>query len=189
MTENLVQWLAQVPVPWRTFILAAVPVTELRLTIPLGLHWGLTPWEAFWLSLAGNFLPVFPLLFFLPWLLEKLERFPLIGPPVRAVVARTHRRSDFINTWGLWGLVTFVGIPAPGTGAWSGALAASLLGMSLRTAALGISLGVALAGVIVTLASLGVWQLARLAAWETVLALAVVGLVVYLGWRWRQRKR
>lgn len=189
MTESLIQLLAQMPVHWRTFILAAIPLTELRLTIPLGLYWGLTPWEALWLSLAGNLLPVLPLLIFLPWLLKKLETFPLIGRPVRAVAERTRRRSNLVSTWGFWGLVVFVGIPAPGTGAWTGALAASLLGMSVGTAAVGISLGVALAGLIVTLASLGVWQAVRMAAWEAIVWLIVVGLMAYFCWHFYTRRK
>ena len=114
-----------------TMAIAAVPVVELRGAIPAGIAAGLDPWLACGAAIFGNLLPV-----------------PFIILLVRQV--RKYR---------LLGLMLFVAIPLPGTGAWTGALIAAFLNIRLRHALPAITLGLLIAGSLVTLMTLGLIHL------------------------------
>lgn len=142
------------------FLMAAVPVAELRGAIP----WALTPpplggglsWqEAYIWSVMGNLLPVPFLLWLLGPLCERLRRWGPMDMFLGWLFART-RRGKLVERYGPLGLVLFVGIPLPVTGAWTGAVAAFLFGVPFKRALPAIALGVMLAGAVVTLASLGI---------------------------------
>lgn len=136
---------------------AAAPVVELRGAIPLALfHYGFDAVWALALAGIGNLLPVPALLWGLPRLLELARRVPGLQGPLGWWERRTRRRhgASFAR-WGALALVLFVALPLPGTGAWTGSLAAVLFGVSLRPALGLIALGVTLAGGLVTLGSLG----------------------------------
>lgn len=129
---------------------AASPVVELRGAIPLGLALGLSPWVTWMVSVLGNLLPV-PLLLWgtragMAW----IRRRPWLHGRIQAWGDRgSSRVAGMIQRWGLLGLVLFVATPLPGTGAWTGALAACFLGVRPWPALLAISLGVMLAGIVV----------------------------------------
>ncbi len=133
--------------------LAALPVIELRGAVPLGLALGVHPAEVYFLAVLGNMLPI-PLVYHL---LVPVRRWLGASPAVRRFVDRyldrLLRRSATIAKYGFWGLVVFVAVPLPGTGAWTGAIAASLLGMRFRSTAVALTLGTMLAGVAVLLLS------------------------------------
>jgi len=139
-------------------IVAALPIVELRGAIPLGMNVLDLPWASvFILAVAGNMLPVPFVLKFLNWLTVTLGRFPLFKRFFDWLFDRTKARSSLIGKYQKVGLALFVAVPLPLTGAWTGAIAAVLLGILFRDAILYIFLGVIMAGVIVTTLSLMGW--------------------------------
>lgn len=188
MVADLVAFVQNFPVTWRVLVLAVLPVTELRLSIPLALVWGVPPGEAFGLSLLGNMLPVIPLLLLLSWFARLFACYPPAAHLLQRIFAYTRRRGGQVERYGILGLMLFVAIPAPGTGAWTGSLLAFLLGLNLKISFWAIFGGVVIAGFIVTLASLGVWQLfTYFYLWEALLILALV-VFLFFFWRWWRQK-
>ena len=143
------------------FLIAMVPLIEIRGAIPYAVGFGLPLVPSILVAVLGNMLPV-PFIFlfarkvlewgkdkkvigkFFTWCLEKGEKG---GRKLEAKAGR-----------GLyWALFLFVGIPLPGTGAWTGTLAASILNMDFKKSTLAIMGGVVLAGAIMLLASMGVF--------------------------------
>lgn len=142
----------------QVLLLSALPISELRGGLPLALSLGFSPPAAYALAVAGNLLPVPFLLLGLDRILRLVLAFP--GPVGRAarryVLWQERRLQARFQRWGLWALLPFVAIPFPLTGAWTGCLAAFLLGIPVRRSLPLIVFGVLLAGGIVLLASLGV---------------------------------
>ena len=143
------------------FFSAMLPGTELRLSIPLAFALGISPAEAFLYSIAGNMVPVL----LLPVILEKatgwLRKFRVFDKLIGWLFARIERHSGVIAKYGVAGLVLFVAVPTPGTGGWAGCVAAFLMRMRYRTTVAAVSAGMAIAGVVVTLACMGVIEIAR----------------------------
>lgn len=140
-----------------TILVAASPLVELRGAIPLALGVFHFSWlKAFLLSLTGNLLPVFPLL----WFLEKFSNFLMTKSKFcnrffNWVFKRTRTKIEPIyQKYSRWALVIFVAIPLPMTGAWTGSIAAYLLGFEKKEAFSLISFGVFIAGCLVTILSL-----------------------------------
>ncbi len=159
------------------FFIAMVPVFELRVAIPVGINiLGLSWYEVLPAALAGNLLPVPIILLFLNWAVSLLERLPVFRRFFTWLFERTRRRSGIIQKYGRIGLALFVAVPLPVTGAWTGTLAALLLGFNLKKAFAPIAAGVFIAGVIVTTLSLMGWW-GALAAGLALCALAIYGLL------------
>lgn len=150
MVEVLLHWLKNIPQEYAIVILAALPLAELRGAIPVALSLGMSLEKAFWLSVLGNAIPVIPILFFLEPVSNRLSKFKTFKRFFDWLFARTRKNSDTIQKWETLGLAIFVAIPLPMTGAWSGAIAASLLKMKFRYALIGNLLGIMGAGIIVT---------------------------------------
>ena len=139
-------------------IVAATPVVELRGAIPLSINVLDMPWfNALVLAVIGNMLPVPFILRFLDWLTCTLGRYPFFRRLFDWLFTRTRTRSGLIEKYRKLGLALFVAVPLPLTGAWTGAIAAVLLGIPFRDALWYIFLGVVMAGVIVTALSLMGW--------------------------------
>lgn len=135
------------------FLISMVPLIELRGAVPYGIANGIPLWQALPIGVIGNMLPV-PIIFFfahkvLVWGADK----PGIGPFFswclkkgqkggKALEEKAGKNGIFIA------LLLFVGIPIPGTGAWTGTLAASILGWDFKNSVISIVLGVILAGLI-----------------------------------------
>ncbi len=135
-----------------TLLVAALPIFELRLAIPLGvIKFNLPLIKVYFLSLLGNLIPVLPLLLIFKYFFHHLEKIKILGPMFKWWFRRVEGKSKIVDKWGFWGLVFFVSIPLPITGAWTGTVAATLVEMRTRKAFLAISLGVALAGIIVSI--------------------------------------
>jgi uncharacterized membrane protein len=157
MKEKLIALLSSSPHIVVTLILAAAPVSELRGAIPYAITVGHMSWqEAYVISVIGNFLPVLPILYLLGPVSEFLCRWRLFQRFFDWLFARTRRRGKLIERFEILGLLLFVAIPLPITGAWTGSAAAFVFGVKKRVAVPTILAGICLAGVIVTLASLGV---------------------------------
>lgn len=131
------------------FFSSMLPVVELRGAIPLGVALGLSYWEAAVLSIAGSTL-ICPLVFFTvrPVFNFLLSR-DLLTHRINNVVERTLRKSEKVQRYGFWGLTLFVGIPLPGTGAWTGTLLAVLLDIRFKSTLLAVWLGNILASFII----------------------------------------
>ena len=142
------------------FFVSMVPVIELRGAIPIGLGMGLPALPTYLVCVLGNMLPVpFIYLFarkFLIWGYHK----PVIGPVCKFFITKGEmggRKLEEKAGKGLTvALLLFVGIPLPGTGAWTGTLAASILDMKFKDVLIACMGGVLLAGIIMGLASAGV---------------------------------
>lgn len=138
------------------FLIAASPVLELRGAIPFGIFLKVSIFKTFLLAIAGNLLPVGPLLIFLKPLSEKLYRFRFWRKFFESLFERTKKRASLVEKYEAIGLALFVAIPLPITGAWTGAVAATLFRIRFKYAFLAILVGVIFAGIIVTiLSSLG----------------------------------
>ncbi|TBH21706.1 COG2426 family protein [Thermus thermamylovorans] len=133
-------------------LVAALPVVELRGAIPLGVALGLPPGEAFLLALLGNLLVAPLALTLLPWAVELATRVPLLERLWAVLEARVRLRGEErVQRLGALGLLLFVAVPLPGSGAWTGSVLAVVLGLRRRYALPAISLGVLGAGLLVLL--------------------------------------
>ena len=138
-----------------TFI-SMIPIIELRGSIPVGFVMGL-PWYASLVcSIIGNMLPVPVILLFVVKVFEFMKKHNILTKFVNKMEQKAMNRSEKVSKGEFWGLMLFVAIPLPGTGAWTGALIAALLKMNRRDSFLSILLGVTIAGTIITLGTYGV---------------------------------
>jgi len=145
ITDSLVKFNKEVAV----VVLAALPVSELRGSIPLGLLLGFSPVKTYLLSFLGNAIPVIPLLFFLKPVSEKLRHIKIFAIFFNWLFERTRKKAKLIERFEALGLILFVAIPLPITGAWTGCIAASLFKIRFRYAFFAILTGVVIAGFIV----------------------------------------
>lgn len=146
------------------FFVSMVPLIELRGAIPIAVGMDLPYMESLIVCVIGNMLPV-PIIYFfarkvLNWGAEK----KYIGKFFRFCLEKGEKGGQKLTrTTGRGGLfvalMLFVGIPIPGTGAWTGTLAASFLNMGIKSTAASVSLGVILAGIIMGVASTGVFSI------------------------------
>lgn len=144
----------------RTFLLAMVPVVELRGALPLGMARGLPVWAAYIAAVLGNLFPVPFILLLVRRVFALVRRVPWLGERVDALERRAHLKGRTVRKYRLFGLVLLVALPLPGTGAWTGALVADVLDIRARHALPAIALGVLTAGGIVAAAASGVaWLL------------------------------
>jgi len=139
--------------------LSLAPISELRGAIPYGIARGFSPSVVFFLAVCGNLIVIPVLLYGFEGAERILCRCRWGDVVCRWVFSRTRRKGRWLERWGPLGLVLLVAIPLPGTGAWTGAVAARLFGLRPRTALPWIALGVLVAGILVLLASLGVVHL------------------------------
>lgn len=157
-------------------IISVMPVTELRGALPVAINLFHLPWyQALYLTIIGNLLPV-PLLLLFYKSLAGIGKRTETGQRLGSwVVERVRRRTGVIEKYKQIGLMLFVAIPLPGTGAWTGSLAAFIFGLELRRAFLSIAAGVVIAGVIVTALSVMGWVGAIIAG-IVLVGLAITGL-------------
>ena len=139
------------------FLVSMVPLIELRGAIPYGVMFGLPLWLTFLTAIVGNMLPVPIIFFFARRVLEWGADKPVIDKIFTFFLEKGHKGGEKLKAKagrGLyWALLLFVGIPLPGTGAWTGTLAASLLDMDFKKSVLACMGGVLLAGCIMGLLS------------------------------------
>lgn len=143
-----------------TFLMAMVPVVELRGAIPLGVAAGLPPAVAAVTAMAGNLTPVPCILLLLRRVFALMRKSAWLGPKVDRLERRAHLKGRKVRKYRTLGLVLLVAIPLPGTGAWTGAwtgaLVADVLDIRMRTALPAIAAGVVIAGCITTAVTCGV---------------------------------
>jgi uncharacterized membrane protein len=161
MVDSIVHFLKNVPAEVVTMLIAMLPIAELRGAIPWaltsppiggGLHWA----TAYLYAVIGNFIPIIPILLLLEPVSKWLSRYRLFDRFFTWLFNRTRKRGKVIQRYEALGLILFVAIPLPVTGAWTGSVAAFIFGIKLKYAIPCIFAGVLIAGVVVTLACLGV---------------------------------
>ena len=163
------------------FVISMVPIVELRGAIPIAESLGLNIALYYPIAIIGNMLPV-PVIYlfarkvlewgkdkkltkkFLTWCLEKGEK------------GGEKLKKSAGNSGIFWALLLFVGIPLPGTGAWTGTLAASFLNLDFKTSISAVALGVILAGIIMSLGS----KIVATLGWSGVIAIIALILVAIL---------
>ena len=137
------------------FFCSMLPIIECRGAIPLGWGLGLPWWQTVLFSLAGNLLPVpFILLFIravLGWMRESRVKF--FANIAAWLDRKIEKHKGTIEKYSYWGVVIFVAVPLPGTGAWTGTLIASVLGLNTKKSFLAATLGVLIATAIMTVIS------------------------------------
>ena len=135
-----------------TFLIAMVPVIELRGAIPVGVFtFELPPLVAAAIAALGNIVPVPFIILFIRHILIWMKKIGgFLGKIATWLENRAHNKSSALKKGEFWGLMIFVAIPLPGTGAWTGALIAAMLDMRMRRALPSIILGVIIAGILVT---------------------------------------
>ena len=139
-----------------TFFISMLPIIELRGAIPVGAASGL-PWYAnYLLCCIGNMLPVPIILLFVEYVLNFMKKTRHLDKIAYWVEEKAEKYKGQVTKYATWGLLLFVAIPLPGTGAWTGSLVAAFIKMNKKTAFLSVLGGVLIAGVIVTLISYGV---------------------------------
>lgn len=141
----------------KTFLMAMVPIIELRGAIPYGAGIaGLPIWQAALIAVLGNLLPVPFLVVFTRDVFALMRKK---SDKLNSIVLRMERKADknkdVVLRYEFWGLVILVAIPLPGTGAWTGALVAAMMDMQLKRAFPAIALGVVVAAFIVTWVTYG----------------------------------
>ena len=157
-------------------IMSALPITELRGAIPIGIRLFHLPWyQALYPAIIGNMLPVPFLLLFLESLTKAVSRTDTGKKLVDLLFKWTRRHTAVVEKYESIGLMALVAIPVPGTGAWTGAIVAFLLGLRLGRTLLSIAAGVLVSGAIVTALSLMGWVGAIIAGFGLA-SVAILGL-------------
>jgi uncharacterized membrane protein len=149
MMETVLQWLKDLPKEAVVMIVGALPISELRGAIPLGLAYGMSLKKAFLLSVLGNVSFIAPALFLFEPISSRLRKFRIWSRFFDWLFERTKKNADTVQKYEALGLAIFVAVPLPMTGAWSGVVAASLFKIRFRYAFIAIVAGVIGAGLIV----------------------------------------
>lgn len=163
------------------FLVSMVPIVELRGAIPIAESMNLNIFAYYPIAIIGNMLPVPIIYLFARKILEWGKDKKFIGKFFTWCLEKGKKGGEKLkatagNSGIFWALLLFVGIPLPGTGAWTGTLAASLLDLDFKTSILAVSLGVILAGVIMSLGS----KIVSIFGWPGVIAIITVILVAII---------
>ncbi len=157
MVESfLAWWMAHVPVSPKmsVFLVSMIPLIEERGGLILARMLGIPMWEAVFWCVLGNIVPIPFILLLIEKVIHWMADHHLSGV-AEWLIRKAEKNKPKIDRYGFLGLMLFVGIPLPGTGAWTGSLVASLFDMDLKKASISILLGIFLAAVIMTVFSYG----------------------------------
>lgn len=134
-----------------TFLISMVPVIELRGAIPIGVMLGMKPLAAAAVAVIGNIIPVPIIILFLRYVFAWMKHIGgFLGRIATKLEERGSHKSNTLKKGEFIGLMILVAIPLPGTGAWTGALVASVLEMRMKSALPACAAGVVIAGILVT---------------------------------------
>lgn len=163
------------------FFVSMVPIVELRGAIPIAEGLGLNIFLYYPIAIIGNMLPVPVIYLFARKVLEWGKDKKIIGKFFTWCLEKGSKGGEKLkksagNKGIFWALLIFVGIPLPGTGAWTGTLAASFLNLDFKTSISAITLGVLLAGIIMSLGS----KIVATLGWFGIIALIIIILIIIL---------
>ena len=158
--EGLVTWFMEVlggkiSKEMIVFVISMVPILELRGGLLAASRLNIPIVRAIWYCVIGKIIPVPFILLLITPIFNRLKKTRLFRPMVEKLESRALGKSEQIERYEFWGLALFVGVPLPGTGAWTGALIASLLGIRFRKAFPAIILGIFIATIIMSIVSYG----------------------------------
>ena len=160
------------------FLVSMVPLIELRGSIPIGLGMGLNPLWLYIICIVGNMLPVPIIFLFARKVLEWGKDKKIIGKFFTWCLEKGEKGGEKLkktagNKGIFFALLIFVGIPLPGTGAWTGTLAASFLNLDFKTSISAVTLGVLLAGIIMSLGS----KFVSILGWPGLIAIVIAIII------------
>ena len=142
----------------KVFIVAMLPVIELRGALPVALNLEVPLAVAFPIAILGNMFPVPFILLLFDKAKVWFKDWPIIGKIFAWVDRRATAKAEKVNSLEFWTIVAFVAIPLPGTGAWTGSVLATALGMKVKKSIWAVIIGVLIAGIVVSLLSYGLWD-------------------------------
>jgi uncharacterized membrane protein len=153
----LVNLLRGLPHELIVLLISATPVIEVRGAVPIALlYFKLPVINTLLLCVLGSILPVFPILWFLNTLTERIRKIRIFDKFFEWLFHRTRTKSKIIEEFELVGLTLFVAIPFPGTGVWTGCVAAYLLGLPWIPTFICATIGTTIASCIMWAASAGI---------------------------------
>lgn len=160
MTDALINWftntLSFMPKEVVVFIISMVPILELRGGLVAASLLGIGMFKAIGICILGNLVPIPFILFFITPIFNWMKKTKFLKPMVEKLEKKSMAKSGEIKKYEFWGLALFVGVPLPGTGAWTGALIASLIEMDLKKAFSSIAIGLVIATIIMSTISYGI---------------------------------
>jgi len=139
-----------------TFLVSMLPVAELRGGLPLGISLGISPVEAYMVSIAGNAAPVVPLLLGLKFAEKNFRKYKAGERMFNFLEKKIHSKKRFIYRYGIWGVLILVALPLPFTGAWTGSIVSFFLSIPLKYSIPAIFAGICLAGMVVLFVTAGI---------------------------------
>lgn len=137
------------------FIISMIPILELRGGLLVASLLDVSILRAIPICIIGNIIPIPFILLFIKQIFKWMKKFKIFRGLIEKLENRAMSKSDSIKRYEFWGLALFVGIPLPGTGAWTGSLIAALLDIDIKKAVLAELLGVAIATIIMSIVSYG----------------------------------
>lgn len=138
------------------FIISMMPILELRGGILAAALLNMDPIISYIVCVIGNILVIPIALYLLDFIFKVLRKIKFFDQIITKIENKCLSKRSQLDKYGYWGLVLFVGIPIPGTGAWTGCFLASLLGMDKKKSFLAAMLGVILASIIMMVLSFGI---------------------------------
>ena len=138
------------------FLISMMPILELRGGILAAALLNMDPKNSFIICLLGNIIVIPIALCFLELIFKILRKINFFDRIITKIEKKCLSKREQLDKYGYWGLLLFVGIPLPGTGAWTGCFLASLLGMNKKKSALAAMAGVLMAGIIMMILSFGI---------------------------------
>lgn len=156
MRETIISFLEEIFGNSRALVIffgSAIPITEQRATIPLGIYWDMPPLQVFTLAFLGSLLPVPFLLLFFRQILVWMRKIRFLDFLTRFIDGKIQKAAQKFEKSSELALILFVAIPLPGTGLWTGSAVASVLGFNLRKSVICVILGGLLSAVFLTLVS------------------------------------
>lgn len=168
MTESLVEFFlgffsgitgSELGKSVAVFVVSMLPIIELRGGLIAAALLDLALVKAFIICFLGNILPVPFILWFIRIILNWMRNIKCFKKFVKWIDGKVEKKKVQIEKYGFWGIVLFVGIPLPGTGAWTGSLIAAMLDVNKKKAFLACTIGILMAGIIMALFSYGLLDL------------------------------
>ena len=140
------------------FVISLMPILELRGGLIAAALLGLPPWESYVIAIIANLIPVPFIIYLIETVILKMQnsKIGLFKSFANWIYKKVDKNKGSIERYGFLGLIIFVGVPLPGTGAWTGALIAAMLNMDRKKALLAITIGVFMAIIIMMLISFGI---------------------------------
>ena len=152
-SENLSQFISPEGV---VFLISMIPILELRGGLLAASLLKISAAKAIPICIVGNIIPIPFILLFIRQIFKWMKKIKIFRGLIEKLENRAMGKSDKIRRYEFWGLLLFVGIPLPGTGAWTGSLIASLLEIDIKKSSLAILCGIVMATVIMYVVSYGI---------------------------------